>query len=186
MSICDECRAIDFEKAFKVPSSVGGDRPASIILDQKADRFLEASDSSCDLCRLLKSTLYDETIYDYDDEPSESEDPDEIGTRPYQLQAFSFLRNCQWAPWVTQDRPDCHVLVTLRHTRFEWSHSFEPADEFGYVVCLPRIREAGMFLPQRIGLNFDRSKARLWIENCKQSHGLECNGTTDTIPGMRV
>lgn len=183
--ICNACRAIDFENALQAPVSElrGENIPfgSTILLDEDVDRFAQASD--CPLCQLLASTLCS-TEYEWSDPGVQQES----SMRPYSLQAFSFLRNCLWASEDVEDAQDCHILLAPRGDM--WTNrsysQFNTEGEDGYVACLPKKREAGLFVPQIISKTFDHSKAKLWVQNCRNNHGNSCNEYCEAMYGLKA
>jgi hypothetical protein len=177
-SICDPCRAIDFEKALKVPAAelrsphktTGQD--SGIPLDEDANRFAQLPDTVCPVCKLLTSTLCS-----CEHEWSDPEVAEDASKQPYQLQALSFLRNCPWTPKDISDAQDSHILLAIRgmsSSNGDYSR-FATGGKDGYVVCLPKKREAGLFAPGNISETFEPARAKLWLQNCKRSRGKGCN-----------
>lgn len=186
-SICNACRAIDFEKALQVPVSELSreDAPfgSAILLDEDVDRFAQSSSTDCPLCQLLASTLCS-TEYEWSD-PGIQQD---ASMHPYRLQAFSFLSNCAWASEDVEDAQDCHILLAPRGG--SWGNmgysKFNTEGEDGYVACLPKKRGSGLFLPQIISETFDHAKAKLWLHNCRDTHGNSCNEYCEAISGLKA
>ncbi|KAI9897037.1 hypothetical protein N3K66_008059 [Trichothecium roseum] len=180
-SICDACRAIDFEKALEIPVTEFSGW-TTFLLDKDADRFAYSPSPGCPLCKLLESTLCScETEWS---DPGIRED---ASRQPYELSAFSFLRNCRWAEDVPGAQ-DSHVLLAPRgvvSTGGAYT-KWVGKGEAGYVVCLPKKREVGLCVPQTIADKVDFARAKLWLRNCRTSHGSSCNDYSESVPGTMV
>lgn len=107
---------------------------------------------------------------------------------PYSLQAFSFLRNCAWTSEDVEHGEDCHILLAPRGGT--WTNSsysrFNTEGEDGYVACLPKKSKPGLFVPQIISETFDGTKAKLWLQNCRNTHGSSCNEYCGAISGLKA
>ncbi|KAJ0121981.1 hypothetical protein J7T55_002492 [Diaporthe amygdali] len=188
-SICDACRAVKFENALQVQASdLRGGRGtfgSMTLLDEDVNRFDQASGTDCSLCQLLASTLCSN-----EDEWSVPSIHEEILMRPYSLKAFSFLRNCPWASDGVKDAQDSHILLAPRGGAPESTNikyiQFVKEGEDGYVACLPKQRETGLFVPQIISETFDPTRAKLWVQNCRDTHESTCNENCEAIHGLRA
>ncbi|KAJ4354417.1 uncharacterized protein N0V89_006153 [Didymosphaeria variabile] len=192
-SICDACRAIDFEKVLKVPASEFTvhrevrnpyDTYPDLLLDKDIDRLSQLQDTDCSLCKILASTLCST-----EDEWSDPGIVEDALLSPHKLKAFSFLRNCAWTSEDVQGAQDCYMLLAPRSSTYSSGGGYSKwawRGEAGYVACLPKKREAGLFVPQIISESFDSIKARSWLRHCKRSHGAACNEYSKTIPGLEV
>lgn len=181
-SICDACRAIEFEKVLD--EEIDEWKLYDIILDGDADRLVQASGTDCPLCQLLASTLCSNEDWTW--EPQEKE---KISRLPYRLKAFSFLRHCPWVPGYVEDAQDCRLLLAQHcgERRESMSDIYYNADaEDGYIACLPKNRQAGLFFPQMIPETFDYTKAQLWIQNCRSTHTTACNEDCEAISGLKA
>lgn len=176
-SICHECRGIDFGKVLEFPATEW----SSVGLDADVNRLAEASGNNCPLCQLMASTLLA-----CEDEWSDPGIMEECATLPYRLSAFSFLQNCPWASKDLEGAKDCHILLAPRGVQSCDLSRWARHAEDGYIACLPKEREAGLFVPQLVSDTFDYKKAKLWLWNCRTTHGTACNEYREEIPGLKA
>lgn len=207
--ICDACRAIDFEKVLDEEcelvenihefsnDTIHERKLVDNTLDADADRLVQASGSDCPLCQLLASTLCSDG-----EESSDPGDVEGVSRMSYRLKAFPFHEHCNWAPngselggdyfWTPQNVgrvQDCHILLASRGRKFplylspRYPHSHA---EDGYIACLPKNRQVWPFVPRMISETFDHTRAKLWLQICKNTHRISCNEDRGAIPGLKT
>ncbi|KAI1808916.1 HET-domain-containing protein [Daldinia bambusicola] len=186
--ICDECKAIDFNKALAVPAAQLRDASGSgcgILLDTNASRYACSPNPACKLCRILRSTIcwYHGTWSD----PDIQADQDNI--EDFELYTFASSRNVPWGFRKPGPDQDYHILITLPAS-FSTSfgdHSRECGrGEAGYVFCFDKMPSPGLFRPQAIPKQFDYQRARLWLEFCREHHGKQCRTPEEIVLGMEL
>ncbi|ETS85852.1 hypothetical protein PFICI_03877 [Pestalotiopsis fici W106-1] len=191
-TICEACRAIDFEKALQIsaeqlrsirdPFNKLTFTEPWILLEENTTRFENAETASCPLCYSLYLSLCP-----CEDEWSEPETRDAAALSPFDLQALSFNENCLWAQGDVDPANDCQILLATRGmTSSNGNYAYHVKRESGYVVCLPKERRERPFIPREIPDHFDVRKARSWLRSCKKDHGPLCNQDVGMIPGMKV
>ncbi|KAL1599749.1 hypothetical protein SLS60_007553 [Paraconiothyrium brasiliense] len=191
--ICAACRSIDFKKILKTPAGDltvhrekrdPYDRYPDLLLDKDTARFSQLQHNDCSLCTIFASTLCST-----EDEWSDPGVVEDASLSAHELKAYSFLRNCAWTPENVQGAEDCYILLATRSSTYNSAGNYAKwagQGEAGYVACLPKEREAGLFVPQMISERFDSVKARSWLRHCKKSHGASCNEYSEVIPGLEV
>ncbi|KAI1466140.1 HET-domain-containing protein [Daldinia caldariorum] len=187
--ICDECKAIDFNKALAVPAAQlrdGNDSECGILLDTNASRYASSPNPACKLCRILRSTIcwYHEEWWS---DPDEQADHDAI--EDFELYAFASSRNVPWGFRKPGPDQDYHILITLPAGFFAsfGDHSRQCGrGEAGYVFCFDKIPSPGLFRPLVIPKQFDYQRARVWLEFCREHHGQQCWIAEEIVPGMEL
>ncbi|CAH0044918.1 unnamed protein product [Clonostachys solani] len=59
-------------------------------------------------------------------------------------------------------------------------------NDAGYVVVYPNGAAAGLFRPRIVSESFDSDRTRKWLRNCRDCHGSECRGPSQTVAAMKL
>ncbi|KAI1263091.1 HET-domain-containing protein [Xylariaceae sp. FL1019] len=188
-SICEACRALDFSTILKLPPNLSQTwepgNPAGfeqIVLDENANRLDLSPIPDCPCCDILTKTLC----------PCEREwassrsNYEGAANEAYILGAYSFLQNCKWASNNSLIAQDCHILLATRGIKTNGHFSRFIRPELGYVVCLPKGHDSGVFVPKLIPNGFDHTKIKLWLRHCKTNHEYPCIDKVETVAGMKL
>ncbi|KAF5010827.1 hypothetical protein FDECE_3036 [Fusarium decemcellulare] len=177
--ICEPCRGLDLTKALGALESDSLTR-SGVLLDTNTARFVPPLKTNCSFCKLI-STIVQQNSENLPD------------TKAFDLRAFSFLRI---ARGLMPDIPGGQDSLTLLPTPMAPQHRFNPhyfdqqADKkIGHVVCFPRESKPGLLKPQPVPQAFDHTRARLWMDNCKEDHGAGCNRSLadpSGVSGMKL
>ncbi|KAK1448740.1 hypothetical protein CMEL01_08055 [Colletotrichum melonis] len=184
--VCDACLSLDLDQAMKLSSSKA--LPAEgLVLDEDATRFLAVSQSDCALCNLLFS-LWSRNI----ESSAQVFEPVVMNTG-FVLRAFSYLRYARGVFCNTPGAQNSLMLGITPRNQLVFDEDFfdNHANQYHeYVVCVPSIARGGVLRPQVIPKSFDCERGRLWIDNCREDHGLDCDGSEHreglVVPGMKL
>ncbi|KAK7221345.1 hypothetical protein V2G26_009348 [Clonostachys chloroleuca] len=169
--ICDGCNNIDFSKVLDLTSLTPDTE--SPVLDADGSRFIPPLQTNCDVCRILSTCCRQE--------------PTTSGC--FELRAVSFLQNCQWANARFKGAQESAMLVVTPKASSNDKKNVptvSPANDAGYVVVYPNGTAPGLFRPHTVPESFDSEKTRKWLQNCRDSHGSGCRGSSETVAAMKL
>ncbi|KAF4465879.1 tol [Fusarium albosuccineum] len=170
--VCEPCRGLDFTKTLDALKSDSLPEWGGVLLDENMARFAPPLETNCSFCKLISGIVQQNC-------------KSLPNTKRLELRAFSFLP--EGARHVTPGAKDC---LTIFPKLINWDFPDQRAvGKLGHAVCFLRESKARLLKPQVIPQSFDHTRARLWINNCKEDHGNRCNRpSTDSsgVPGMKL
>ncbi|PNP76963.1 hypothetical protein FNYG_09576 [Fusarium nygamai] len=107
----------------------------------------------------------------------------------FELRAVSFLQNCLWADGGFKGAQESAMLVvTPKPSSNEEKNTptVSRGNDAGYVVIYPNGTVPGLFRPRIVPESFDSERTRKWLQNCRDCHGSECRGLSQTVAAMKL
>ncbi|KPA35197.1 tol protein [Fusarium langsethiae] len=107
----------------------------------------------------------------------------------FELRAVSFLQNCLWADGGFKGAQESAMLVvTPKPSSNEEKNipTVSRSNDAGYVVIYPNGTAPGLFRPRIVSESFDSERTRKWLQNCRDCHGSECRGPSQTVAAMKL
>ncbi|CAH0034416.1 unnamed protein product [Clonostachys rhizophaga] len=169
--ICDACKNIDFSKVLESTSATLSTE--SLVLDIDGSRFISPLQTNCAVCRILSTCCGQQSEL----------------SGGFELRAVSFLQNCLWADERFKGAQESAMLAVTPKAASNDEKNIPAVSRFneaGYVVIYPNGTAPGLFRPRVVSESFDSERTRKWLQNCRDCHGSECRGSSQTVAGMNL